>query len=156
LRPDYADGYLSRAAALQRQLRKDVTAQERQELFQRILRDLDVAVEKEPEDFYPYLHRAEAYREQGEWLRAVADCDSAIRRGAAKNEPDFYHTHETRGAAHRALGRYDEAIQDYTSAIKCFPSFIQGGPQDVSVLFAARGRTYLDQHAWNEAINDLT
>jgi tetratricopeptide (TPR) repeat protein len=62
-------------------------------------------------------NRGSAWNSKGEFDRAIADFDEAIRL-----DPKVQFTQEGRGSAWAAKGEYDRAIADYTEAIRLRPT----------------------------------
>jgi tetratricopeptide (TPR) repeat protein len=89
-----------------------------------------------------YNNRANAWRSKGEYDRAFADFDEAIRLGpknsAARND---------RGIAWNARGEYDRAVADLTEAIRIAPKFPLG--------YANRGEAWRLKGDLEQALVDL-
>ena len=62
-------------------------------------------------DVNPHCARGLAYLQRGEYMRAIADFDKAIRRGYGEAYAD-------RGDARRRIGEYELAMDDYNQAIE--------------------------------------
>ena len=61
-----------------------------------------------------YRSRGDVYYQKGEYNKAIADYDEAIRLDC----PDEVHTYRSRGDAYYQKGEYDKAIVDYDEAIR--------------------------------------
>ena len=88
-----------------------------------------------------HYNRGNAYYDRGQYDRAVADYDEAIRLNF--DEADVY---ANRGDAHRRTGRYDRAIQDLDRAIRL-------NPNDPNT-FVNRGLAYEGKGQHDQAIED--
>jgi tetratricopeptide (TPR) repeat protein len=69
---------------------------------------------------YAYDLRGNAWDDKGEFVRAIADYDRAI-----KVKPDYAQAYNDRGIARNDKGDYDEAIRDYNRAIELKADFAQ-------------------------------
>jgi len=63
-----------------------------------------------------YSNRGDAYRNKGQYDRAIADFGTAIEL-----DPKHAIAYSNRGMAYRNKGQYDRAIADYDKAIKLNP-----------------------------------
>jgi tetratricopeptide (TPR) repeat protein len=63
-----------------------------------------------------YAARGNAYREAGDYPRALVDCDAALRFG---DEAALY---STRGLVHHGQGSFGRAVADFTEAIRREPN----------------------------------
>jgi DNA invertase Pin-like site-specific DNA recombinase len=63
-----------------------------------------------------YVHRAEVFVDRGEYDRAIADCDKAIRV-----KPDEFRGYDLRGLLFEKTGERDKAIADYRRALSLEP-----------------------------------
>src|SRR5215831_3580569 len=88
-----------------------------------------------------FTNRGLAYRAQGDFDRAIADYDAAI-----KLDPGYAVAFNNRGAARRDQGEYDRAIADYTEALRFDPRN--------AAIFTNRGAAYGDKGDFNRAIAD--
>src|SRR5215471_2471075 len=88
-----------------------------------------------------FTNRGLAYRTLGDFGRALADYDSAI-----KLDPSYAPAFNNRGAARRDKGEYDAAIADYTEAIHIDPGN--------AVVLTNRGAAWRDKGDLDRAIAD--
>ena len=65
-----------------------------------------------------YVVRGNAYTEMGDYDRAIANQNEAIRL-----DPRLVAAYYNRGMAHRSKGDYARAIADYSEAIRLAPAF---------------------------------
>src|SRR5262245_39755134 len=65
---------------------------------------------------WAYAARGAAYWGKGDFDRAIADCDEAIRLA-----PKYAWAYHTRGNAYRMKGDFDRAIADASEAIRLDP-----------------------------------
>jgi tetratricopeptide (TPR) repeat protein len=63
-----------------------------------------------------YYTRALAYHDDGDDMRAIADCEAALGM-----QPDNANALFVRGAAYQGLAAYSEAIRDFTKVLKLDP-----------------------------------
>lgn len=104
-RPDDADVYRRRA---------DHYAQGEQ--WDRAVSDFNKAIQIDPQSYEAPLGRAKVRLKQGEFRKAVADCNKALRHSSAKE------IYSVRGDAHFELDDYDSAISDYNRAMLFGPT----------------------------------
>ena len=90
---------------------------------------------------WSFTGRGNAYSTKGQYDRAIADYDQAIRLNPSHGIA-FYN----RGYAWRAKGEYDRSIADYDQAIQLDPNF--------SAAFNNRGTAYDDKKDYDRAIAD--
>ena len=83
-----------------------------------------------PDDAVALTNRGVAYARKGDYDRALADYDKAIRR-----EPKYARAFNDRGALYGRKGDYDRAIADYNEAIRLDPKYARA--------FCNRGRAKL-------------
>ncbi len=94
----------------------------------------------DPETF---IRRGNAYRNQGEPEKGLADFDQAIALSPDRAEAWF-----GRGQIHRVLKDHEQAIADFTRSISLLPDHVPS--------FQQRGNLYKLQGRYKEAIADLT
>ncbi|HLH92525.1 MAG TPA: tetratricopeptide repeat protein [Xanthobacteraceae bacterium] len=90
-----------------------------------------------------YLNRSAEYNKKGDFDRAIADCNEAIRLDP-KNAPAY----NNRGNAYRAKGDRDHAIADYSEAIRLNPKY--------AFAYYNRGNAYADKGDRDRAIADYS
>ncbi len=88
-----------------------------------------------------YTDRGLSSYRNGEYDKAIADYDEAIRLG-----PDYAFAYNNRGLAYYCKKEYDKAITDYDEAIRLRP--------DLAVAFNDRGRAFHDKKEYDKAIED--
>ena len=149
------------------ELKKEAEAQE-------LLRQ---AISMMPTSAVDYLARGAAYRGLGQYEKALADYDEALKRNpnfpevqmnkgmvfwhradyasaiplftaAIKLDPNFVEALANRGAAYRKKGDISSAIADYSKAIEVNP--------DDAMTFYNRGVAYQKQRLDEKAIADFT
>jgi lipoprotein NlpI len=100
-------------------------------------------------------NRGNAYADKGDFDRAIADYDEAIRRRPG-NASGF----NNRGEAYARKGDYDRAIADFSEAIELKPSNVVGKsdprPFDYALVFSNRGAAYSNKHDYDRAIEDFS
>ncbi|MCH9050323.1 MAG: tetratricopeptide repeat protein [Proteobacteria bacterium] len=90
---------------------------------------------------HTFNNRGEAYDRKGEYDRAIADYDQAIRL-----KPDYALAFNDRGVAYYRKGEYDRAIADFDQAIRLKP--------DYALAFNNRGSAYDDKGDHDRVIAD--
>ena len=88
-----------------------------------------------------YYNRGIAYEKKGEYDRAIADYDTAI-----KLNPKNATAYNNRGIAYSKKGEYDRAIADYDTAIKLNPNY--------AMTYSNRGVAYDGKGQYDRAIAD--
>lgn len=104
---------------------------------------LDAYLPDHPKDPRAYAMRGRALLELGQFERALADVNKAIKLRPRENYRDL----QNRGRAQFHLGKVDEALADLTKAI-------EGAPNDASHRFW-RGVIYLNIGKNQQAFDDL-
>jgi tetratricopeptide (TPR) repeat protein len=104
--------------------------------------DFDRAIQFEPTNAGAYSGRCDAYNNEKDYDRAIADCSIALQLG-----PDEI-IYGIRGDAYHSKKDYDRAIADYSQALRINPRSV----------FALRGRAIVFQSKGNpkQAVSDLT
>src|SRR5260221_457707 len=87
-------------------------------------------------------NRGYVYAALGEYDRAIADLDDAIRL-----EPDYAKAFHKRGRAYAGKGAYDRAIADYGAAIRLKPDYAEA--------YCNRGYAYANKGQYRRAIADF-
>lgn len=80
-----------------------------------------------------YSNRCIAYKDKGEYDRAIVDCNKAL-----SIDPRDDHAYNDRGAAYYLKDNYDQAITDYSQAIRLNPKFIDPW-HNRGMAYAAKG-----------------
>ena len=81
-----------------------------------------------------FANRGLAYKSKGQWDRAIADYDEAIRLN-----PDLAETFTNRGTAYYYKGQLGRALKDYDEAIRLKPNFGCCPNLPLTVLIYPRG-----------------
>ncbi|MBG1268514.1 serine/threonine-protein kinase [Nostoc sp. WHI] len=84
--------------------------------YEGAVKDLNQAIELEPQNALAYNKRGDAYYRLGDYEQAQADSTQAILLN-----PQDANAYFDRGFAYSELGKYKEAIADYNQAIKLNP-----------------------------------
>ena len=90
-----------------------------------------------------YIKRGNAYSYIGEYGKAIADYDHAI-----KLKPNYAKAYYHRGVAYGEKREYNKAIKDYNEVIKREPDYAEA--------YSARGGVWLHLKEWEKAKSDLT
>ena len=88
-----------------------------------------------------FTNRGLAHKSKGQWDRAIADYDEAIRL-----KPDFVFAFHNRGNAYYYKGQLDRAIADFSEAIRLKPGLAEA--------FGNRGNVYRKKGQFDRAIKD--
>jgi len=88
-----------------------------------------------------FTNRAFAYKRKGQWDKAIADYNEAIRLA-----PDLVFAFNNLGNAYYFKGQLDRAIENYDKAIRLQP--------DIAEAFANRGNVYRKKGQLDRAIKD--
>ncbi len=88
-----------------------------------------------------FTNRGLAYKRKGQWDRAIADYDEAIRL-----KSDFVFAFHNRGNAYYYKGLLDRAIADFSEAIRLKPGLAEA--------FGNRGNVYRKKGQFDRAIKD--
>jgi tetratricopeptide (TPR) repeat protein len=92
---------------------------------------------------FAYYNRGNAYFDNKEHDRAIADFSEAIRL-----DPPFAPTYNNRGGAYRIKGDYERAIADYDEAIRLDPKY--------ALACYDRGLAHLARKSYDQAIADFS
>jgi tetratricopeptide (TPR) repeat protein len=115
------------------ELKKEAEAQE-------LLRQ---AISMAPSFAIDFLARGAAFRALGQFDKALADYDEALKRN-----PDFPEVQMNKGVVYWHKGDYSSAIPLFTAAIKADPNFVEA--------LANRGAAYRKKGDMNAAIADYS
>jgi tetratricopeptide (TPR) repeat protein len=88
-----------------------------------------------------YNNRGVAYKNLGEYRRAIQDYDQALRL-----DPGYAVVYSNRGVAYGDLGEYRRAIQDHDQALRLDP--------DDAIAYTNRGEAYRNLGEYRRAIAD--
>jgi tetratricopeptide (TPR) repeat protein len=103
----------------------------------------DVQVRANPQDAFALAHRGRAWHERGDYQKALADLNEAIRL-----DSDHSAWYSNRGLVYDRLGEYDRAIADYGEALRRDPLDAQS--------YHNRGLAYRAKKDNTQAINDFS
>lgn len=84
---------------------------------EKAIQNFSAAIRANPSDWIPYVHRAQAYLEAGQWSKAVADCNAAL-----KIKPTQINAYIARSVAFYYLGRDAESLSDVAAILKSRPT----------------------------------
>jgi len=101
----------------------------------------DEKIRANNQDAFTLARRGRAWKEQGEYEKALADLNEAIRL-----DPDRPAYLSNRGMVYDRLDEYDRAIGDYSEALRRDPTDAQ--------TYCHRGRAYRAKKDNDQAIND--
>jgi tetratricopeptide (TPR) repeat protein len=132
-----------------------------------VVAELSRAIRRNPGDFAAYAKRGDAFRNTGDFDRAIADYSSAIDcylgrlayirtgrvggaaplRDALRVSPETALACFSRGCAYLCKGEHDRAIEDFTELIQ-----VGAGGN----YYLERGLAYMKKEAYDLALADLT
>ena len=101
------------------------------------------AIRRDPKDAAAHYRRGEAYAEQEDYDRAIADFSKAIALDA-----DYAMAYHDRGVTHAKRGDHDREIADYNEAIRLDP--------DSALPYHNRGLAHAHRGDYDRAIADFT
>jgi tetratricopeptide (TPR) repeat protein len=78
-----------------------------------VIRTSSIAITLDPGLVSPYINRAWAYAETGEYDKAIIDCNTALRI-----EPESALAFNNRGVAFEGKGKISDAVENYEKACK--------------------------------------
>ncbi len=108
----------------------------------RVIADLDRAIQRTPEDAQAYRDRGNAWGRKGDTDRALADYQQAIRINS--NDPAIFHD---RGLMWQRKGEFDKAIVDFDRAVRM--SF--SDPE----IYSDRGAAWFEKGSYDRALADF-
>jgi Tfp pilus assembly protein PilF/TRAP-type uncharacterized transport system substrate-binding protein len=108
----------------------------------RVIADLDRAIQRSPEDAQAYRDRGNARGRKGDTDRALADYQQAIRINP--NDPAIFHD---RGLMWQRKGEFDKAIVDFDRAVRM--SF--SDPE----IYSDRGAAWFEKGSYDRALADF-
>ena len=108
----------------------------------RVIADLDRAIQRTPEDAQAYRDRGNAWGRKGDTDRALADYQQAIRINP--NDPAIFHD---RGLMWQRKGEFDKAIVDFDRAVRM--SF--SDPE----IYSDRGAAWFEKGSYDRALADF-
>jgi tetratricopeptide (TPR) repeat protein len=108
----------------------------------RVIADLDRAIQRSPEDAQAYRDRGNAWGRKGDTDRALADYQQAIRINP--NDPAIFHDS---GLMWQRKGEFDKAIVDFDRAVRM--SF--SDPE----IYSDRGAAWFEKGSYDRALADF-
>ena len=107
-----------------------------------VMRILNEAIAKNPDDPQPYLQRGLAFNHLEEYQKAIQDFNQVI-----KLDSDNVDAYNFRGTMHYRLGHYQKALADYNQAMAIDP--------DYALLYFNRGYVKVELGEIESAIADF-
>ena len=86
------------------------------EELNRVIADVNIAIELNPDDAESYRFRGIAYRKMGDLQQAIVDFNRALQLN-----PDYAAAYANRASAYGELGRFQNSVEDYGEAIRLYP-----------------------------------
>ncbi len=111
-------------------------------LYNEALKDLNRAIQLDPEDPHAYVNRGVVYKSQKEYEKAFSDYRHAININ-----PSLIEAYINLGSIHEELKQNDDTISAYTRALELDPS--------LDKVYINRGNIYLKQNHLKEALSDF-
>ena len=102
------------------------------------------AIELDPDELLPFMHRAWAFRQLKQWDSSIADYTKAIEIDM-KGRPSM-HAAKYRGELYMEMGEYEKAVDDFSLAIS--------GSQWWKNLYIERGEAYLKLKQYEKVIEN--
>lgn len=106
--------------------------------------ECDAALRHDPDYRTAYWHRADCYRELGDFDKALADYTHLIQLVPNTESAEVYYG---RGSVRQEIEDFEQAIADYTEAIKRRRTF--------TVAYRERGASYASLGKYRKALADL-
>jgi len=103
-------------------------------------------VRKSPQKARPYHNRGNAYKDKGEFDRALSDYNKALAI-----DPDLAISYVNRGIIHQNKGNFNQAISDFNKALALDPDLALAY-NSRGVIYKSRGNLNLAFSDYNEAI----
>jgi tetratricopeptide (TPR) repeat protein len=103
--------------------------------------ELNKAIELDPQYALTYSHRADAYKDKGQFQEALADYGKALELA-----PKYATAYLNRANLYAENSDFDRAIADYRRALEVEPANI--------LAYYSRGNTYAKQGRYEQAIAD--
>ncbi len=103
--------------------------------------DFDLAIGIKPDE-HLYVRRAEAYSEDGQLAKAIADYSQALIIN-----PHSYDAYTARGICELKLNMQGEAMSDFSTALTLNADGVEA--------LIRRGELYMSKHDWRSAVTDL-
>ena len=113
-----------------------------------------VSEDRTPQTAGAYLDRGLIYARRGEYEKAIADYDNALRLKPGMSAADMLRERALieqliiTGELVAAIGKYDDAIESFTLAIQMDPSF--------APAYSKRGLAYYNKREYAQSISDFT
>ena len=104
--------------------------------------ECNIEIERKP-SAWSYSSRAGIYLAKGEYDKALADCDKAIRL-----DPKYGRAHYNRGMTCFHQGHYDQAISDLSEAIRLEPRSARN--------YVGRAAAWTLQRKYDQALSDCS
>lgn len=105
------------------------------------IQNLNQAAEIDPDYPLIFVHRADAYLDQGRSREAMADYNKAL-----EIDPEYAAGYVNRGNYYSRQGQFDRAIADYSRAIQIEPKNV--------LAYYSRGNAYGRQERFEAAVTD--
>lgn len=133
INPNYIDAYYRLEHYYSEMaLTSEINGEKDKSIFyqNKVIEVCNKVIELQPKDTVAYLYRGSAYKEIGEYDKALRDFNQII---IGKFYPYPINAYIERGGVYYEKGQYTKAIDDYTQAINAYENYIK--PNNVVVLF---------------------
>lgn len=97
-----------------------------------------------------YTNLCRAYNDQGKFLMAIAECNSALRLKPGDGETNFY-----LGRAYKGAGRAAEAARAFDRAVEGMEKLVQESPDSIDAVYLLGNAYYADDQL-DKAIGSYT